>query len=115
MPPYVKGVINLRGKIIPVTDMRLKFGLASDAISERSCIVVVQMESNGASNAQMGLIVDAVEEVLNVMQSDVEDTPDFGLQHSTETILGMAKIRGKVITLLDLNRVIVPNHDGSPV
>lgn len=107
MPSYVKGVINLRGKIIPVTDMRVKFGLASEAISERSCIVVVQLDSSGAPSAQMGLIVDAVEEVLNVLQSDVEDTPDFGLQHNTETILGMAKARDKVITLLDLNRVLV--------
>ncbi|HYG21264.1 MAG TPA: chemotaxis protein CheW [Verrucomicrobiae bacterium] len=106
MPAFVKGVINLRGKIIPVTDMRVKFGLAPEDITERSCIVVVQLSGAIMNNSQMGLIVDAVEEVLNVTQADVEDTPDFGVQQDIHSLLGMAKIKGKVITLLDLDSVL---------
>ncbi|MCC6233734.1 MAG: purine-binding chemotaxis protein CheW [Verrucomicrobiales bacterium] len=106
MPGHVKGVINLRGKIIPVIDLRAKFGLATTEATERTCIVVVQVSFAAGTNAQMGLIVDAVEEVAFIAQADIEETPDFGGAFDTECLMGMAKIKGVVKTLLDINRVV---------
>ena len=106
MPEYVKGVINLRGKIIPVIDLRLKFGLSNVETTERTCIVVVQVQLASGAHNLMGLVVDDVEEVLNIAQTDIEATPDFGTQIDTDYILGMAKIKGVVKTLLDINRIV---------
>ena len=106
MPDYIKGVINLRGKIIPVVDLRLKFGLASTETTERTCIVVVQVVTNSGGATQMGLVVDAVEEVVNLGAADIEATPDFGARLHTGYILGMAKIKNNVKTLLDIDEVL---------
>lgn len=106
MPSYVKGVINLRGKIIPVVDLRVKFGLMKADTTDSTCIVVVQVQAAGGTETLMGLVVDAVEEVLNIALADIEETPDFGTQIDTEYILGMAKIKGTVKTLLDIDRVV---------
>ncbi len=106
MPPYVCGVINLRGKIIPVIDLRLRFGLPEAQHTEQTCIVVVLVKMSGGNATQMGLVVDGVEEVLNIAENDIEQTPDFGGEVSTECILGMAKIKGAVKTLLDIDRVL---------
>ncbi len=106
MPPYVKGVINLRGKVVPIVDLRIKFGLAESQSSERTCIVVVQVKSPGGALAFMGFIVDGVEEVTNFGGNEVEQTPDFGSKLDTDYILGMAKVRGKVKTLLDIDRLL---------
>lgn len=108
MPHYVKGVINLRGKVIPVIDMRLKFGVGSDAVTERTCIVVVQIENKALSTVtSVGLIVDAVEEVMNISDEEVEEAPDLGGQFDSEYILGIAKIKGEVKTLMDIDSVIM--------
>jgi len=106
MPPYVKGVINLRGKVVPVVDLRVKFGLAKAENTERTCIVVVEVKSRSGAKILMGMVVDAVEEVVTIPPSDVEPTPDFGASLSTEYILGMAKVRGSVKTLLDIDQVL---------
>ncbi len=106
MPVHIKGVINLRGKIIPVIDLRAKFGLGATDATERTCIVVVQVNLPSRTSSQMGLIVDAVEEVTNIAASDIEETPDFGGAFDTDCILGMAKIKGVVKTLLDIDRVV---------
>ena len=106
MPGYVKGVINLRGKVIPVLDLRVKFGLGIAEINERTCIVVVQASLPGGAMPQIGIIVDAVEEVVNIPGSDIEETPDFGGQISTDYLLGMAKVKGAVKSLLDIDKVI---------
>ena len=106
MPPYVRGVINLRGKIIPVMDLRLKFGFAEGASTEQTCIVVVQVKLPDGKNTQMGLVVDGVEDVTNIAAADIEETPDFGAEISTDCILGMAKVKGAVKTLLDIDKVI---------
>jgi purine-binding chemotaxis protein CheW len=103
-PPDVKGVINLRGKVIPVTDLRLKFGLPETEYTQRTCIIVVQLQGESAS--QVGIIVDEVSEVLNLVQADIQDTPDFGRGVSTPYILGMAKVKGKVKILLDIDHVV---------
>jgi purine-binding chemotaxis protein CheW len=104
-PAWMKGVINLRGKIIPVVDLRLKFGLAAAAYTERTCIVVVQIHS-GADLLSTGIVVDEVSEVLTMSPGDIEDTPDFGSGVDTAYILGMAKIKGKVKILLDIDKVL---------
>jgi purine-binding chemotaxis protein CheW len=106
MPRYVKGVINLRGKIIPVVDLRVKFELSAVKDTDQTCIVVVQVSIPGRPAVQMGLIVDGVEEVINIAQGDIEETPDFGAKLDTEYILGMAKIKGVVKALLDIDRVV---------
>jgi len=104
-PPYLKGVINLRGKVIPVIDLRLKFGLPSIDYTQRTCIIVVQVKS-GSALLLMGIVVDEVSEVLTMAPGDIEDTPDFGANVATNYILGMAKIKGKVKILLDINEVL---------
>jgi purine-binding chemotaxis protein CheW len=106
MPAYVKGVINLRGKVVPVVDLRLKFGLANVGSSERTCIVVVQIATAAGSAALTGFIVDGVEEVVCIPPDEIEPTPDFGTTLDTDHILGMAKVKGRVKTLLDIDRVL---------
>ncbi|MFH1500298.1 MAG: chemotaxis protein CheW [Verrucomicrobiota bacterium] len=106
MPDFVKGVTNLRGRVIPVVDLRVKFGLKAE-FAERTCIVVVQV-SLAESAVQMGLIVDSVEEVVNLNPADIEPTPDFGARIDITYILGMAKVKGVVKTLLDIDRVVAP-------
>src|SRR5215472_2064220 len=97
MPPHIKGVINLRGKIVPVLDLGLRFGMPTTQLQKATCIVVVQLKSASDSPTQIGLIVDAVEEVTNLAQNDLAETPDFGPHLSTEYLLGMAKLKGKVL------------------
>ncbi len=104
-PCYVKGVINLRGKVIPVVDLRLKFGLPELEYTQRTCIIVVQV-SLGRTTTLMGIVVDGVSEVLNLAGSDIENTPEFGNGVATPYLMGMAKIKGKVKILLDINQVL---------
>ncbi len=106
MPDYIKGVLNLRGKIIPVADLRIKFKLASDKNTDLTCIVVVQVSLLDKSPTLMGLIVDAVEEVVNLSAADIEPTPDFGAALEADYIMGMAKIKGQVKALLDIDKVV---------
>jgi len=104
-PDFVKGVINLRGKVIPVMDLRLRFGIESIDYTERTCIIVVEIEGTSGS-IQIGIVVDSVSEVLNINGEDIEDTPTFGSKLNTEYILGMAKMEGGVKILLDIDRVL---------
>lgn len=106
MPEYIKGVLNLRGKIIPVADLRVKFRLSKIENTDLTCVVVVQVSLPDNSKTMMGLIVDAVEEVVNLAASDIEPTPDFGGGFQANYILGMAKIKGTVKALLDIDRVV---------
>jgi len=104
-PGHVKGVINLRGKVIPVVDLRLKFGLPEIEYTQRTCIIVVQVKGD-TSAMLMGIVVDGVAEVLNLAAGDIEDTPDFGQGVATPYLLGMAKIKGKVKILLEIDQVL---------
>ncbi|MDR3460570.1 MAG: chemotaxis protein CheW [Verrucomicrobiae bacterium] len=106
MPAHVRGVINLRGKIIPVMDLRLKFGFAEAASTEQTCIIVVQVKRPDEKVMQMGMVVDGVEEVANLAGTDIEEAPNFGGQIATDYIIGMAKIKGVIATLLDIDGVI---------
>lgn len=104
-PLHTKGVINLRGKVIPVVDLRLKFGMPELAYTQRTCIIVTEVE--GQSGPMMiGAVVDGVSEVLNLAVADIEDTPDFGGELPTTGLLGMAKVKGKVKILLDIDHVM---------
>ena len=106
VPAWLKGVINLRGKVIPVVDLRIRFALANTDVGERTCIVVVQVRLASGARPFMAFIVDAVEEVVTIPAKDIEEPPDFGAALATEYILGMAKVKGAVKTLLDIDRVI---------
>ncbi len=94
MPGFVKGVINLRGRVIPVVDLRVKFDLKAE-FAERTCIVVVQVKLPTEQIVQMGLIVDSVEEVVTLTNEEIEPTPDFGTKIDTSYLLGMAKVKGQ--------------------
>jgi purine-binding chemotaxis protein CheW len=104
-PAHVKGVINLRGKVIPVIDLRAKFGLPEAPYTERTCIVVVET-SAGGGKILMGIVVDAVSEVLAIKAKDIENAPAFGARLDTEYILGMAKTEKGVRILLEIDRVL---------
>ena len=104
-PEFVKGVINLRGKVIPVVDLRLRFGMGEIDYTDRTCIIVVEIQGE-AGIVLMGIVVDSVSEVLNIKADEIEETPTFGTKLNTEYILGMAKMEGSVKILLDISRVL---------
>lgn len=104
-PEFIKGVINLRGKVIPVIDLRLRFNMEETGYTERTCIVVVEIESPEAK-LHIGVVVDSVSEVLNIKATDIEDPPSFGTNLSAECILGMAKTSTGVKILLDIAKVL---------
>ena len=104
-PDFIKGVINLRGKVIPVIDLRLRFCIEAMEYTERTCIIVIEIEGYEGS-LLTGIVVDSVSEVLNIKDQEIEDTPTFGVDLKTEYILGVAKMEGGVKILLDINRVL---------
>ncbi len=104
-PRFLKGVINLRGKVIPVVDLRLRFAMTTMDYNDRTCIIVVEIGGRG-TDLIIGIVVDSVSEVLNIKREDIEDTPTFGTRLNTDYILGMAKMEGKVKILLDIDKVL---------
>jgi len=104
-PDFVRGIINLRGKIIPVIDLRLKFGMEPTPDTDETCIIVVDINSNGEA-MQMGILVDAVSEVLDIKEGDIESSPSFGADFDSSFIRGMAKAKGKVKILLNIEKVL---------
>ncbi|QTA87270.1 chemotaxis protein CheW [Desulfonema magnum] len=104
-PDFVKGVINLRGKVIPVMDLRLRFGMDAIDYTDRTCIIVVEIAGE-TGKVMIGIVVDTVSEVLNIKAEQIEDTPAFGTQVDTNYILGMAKMEGGVKILLDIDKVL---------
>ncbi len=109
---YVKGVINLRGKVIPVMDIRVKFDMDEEAKTQRTCIIVVEITGKNGI-VQIGILVDAVSEVINIKGSDIEETPVFGDEVDTAFILGMAKMNHGVKILLDMDKVLFPEEVAS--
>jgi purine-binding chemotaxis protein CheW len=108
-PEFVKGVINLRGKVIPVVDLRLKFTMDAADYTDRTCIIVVEIDSD-TGTVLIGIVVDAVSEVLNIKAEEIEETPAFGSKLNTDYILGMAKMEGGVKILLDINCVLTSSE-----
>jgi purine-binding chemotaxis protein CheW len=105
LPPHVKGIINLRGKVIPVIEVRRKFGLEDKERTDQTCIIVVQV-AVGAERLCVGMIVDSVSEVLNVTADELDGMPTFGDDVRTDFVSGVAKVKGTVKMLLDLERVL---------
>ena len=104
-PDYIKGVINLRGRVIPIIELRQKFGMDFLEYTDRTCIIVVEVP--GQTGALLvGMVVDSVSEVMNIGQENIEPPPDFGISTDAENILGMGKIKGQVKILLDVDQVI---------
>ena len=108
-PSFVQGVINLRGKIVPVINLRRKFGIEDREDTELTCIVVVRMQVDGGEQP-VGIVVDGVVEVLTFNGEDIEDTPDFGLDGVMPYVRGMAKIKGRVKIVLDIEQVLRGNQ-----
>ncbi len=104
-PGFVKGVINLRGKVIPIIDLRLKFDMESKDYTERTCIIVVEIEA-GEETVLIGIVVDSVSEVLNITADQIENAPEFGTQLNTDYILGLAKTDDGVKILLNIDKVL---------
>jgi purine-binding chemotaxis protein CheW len=104
-PAYVRGVINLRGRVISVVDLRTRFAMPPVERTEQTCIIVVEIQSDGR-RVSMGIVVDRVLEVLNISAANIEDSPNFGAHIDTSFILGMGKIDGTVKILLDIDRVL---------
>lgn len=101
MPDFIRGVINLRGKIIPVVDLRLKFGMDEQEDTKETCIIVVDLEK-----LLIGVVVDKVSEVLDILEDRIEETPDFGISVDTEFILGVGKCDDDVVMILDIAKVL---------
>ena len=104
-PDFVRGVINLRGKVIPVIDLRLKFGMEKREDTDRTCIIVVQVERGGVQ-VTMGLIVDEVSEVSDITAAQIEPPPSFGTEVNADFIMGMGKVGDVVVMLLDVDEVL---------
>ncbi len=106
LPEYVAGVVNLRGRIIPVVDIRLAFGLADASITERTCIIVVSVTREGGTMTTLGIIVDEVSDVLSLPDEAIEATPEFGTEVDTSFIKGVGRADERVVLLLDIDRVL---------
>ena len=110
MPGFVRGLVNLRGKVIPVFDLRLKFGLESREDTERTCIIVVRLALGGGASGEeavtLGIIVDEVNEVVDVPGSQIEPAPAFGSVVDVSFLLGVGKVGSKVVMLLDADRIL---------
>jgi purine-binding chemotaxis protein CheW len=105
MPTYVKGVINLRGQVIPVIDLRSKFGMNTATVTEETCIIVVEIRQDGRKFST-GIVVDHVQEVLDIDGENIEEAPQFDSSVNTDFIMGMGKIGESVKILLDIDKVL---------
>lgn len=110
-PVYIRGIINLRGRVIPVLELRARFGMEAIADNEETCIIVVDQVSGGRTTL-MGILVDAVSEVLDIKGDEIQDPPSMGGEHECDFILGIGKVKGGVKILLDIDRVITTETIG---
>jgi purine-binding chemotaxis protein CheW len=123
MPAFVRGVVNLRGMVVPVIDLCARFGRPSAPVTKKTCVVIVETRANEESQI-LGIVVDAVNEVLEIPHTEIEPAPSFGSSVRTDFIAGMGKVRDKFVVILDANRVLsldemenlasvkLPNHSG---
>ncbi len=113
-PEYVKGVINLRGKIIPVIELRTRFGMPSVKYTEETCIIVVDVPTEGEAESRlMGVVVDTVREVLDIPTTAIEPPPEFGCSIPMDYITGIGKVKDKVVVMLDTTKVMNPADAGA--
>ena len=111
MPEYVRGVINLRGAVVPVIDLSVRFGKPSSPVTKRTCIVIIEVEARGERHV-LGVVVDAVNAVLDIPESEIEPPPTFGASIRTDFIRGMGKVNGKFVILLDVGHVLAADEMG---
>jgi len=105
MPDFIRGVINLRGSVVPVIDLFARFGQHRTAITRRTCIVIIEV-ANGEETQDVGVIVDAVNEVLEISAGEIEPAPSFGANIRADFIEGMGKINGKFVIILNIQQVL---------
>lgn len=105
MPDFIRGVINLRGAVVPVIDLSARFGRSATEITRRTCIVIIEVPS-GDEKQDIGVVVDAVSEVLEIPAGEIEPAPAFGAKIRTDFIQGMGKVNGKFVILLDVGKVL---------
>lgn len=105
-PEFIKGVLNLRGKIIPVMDLRAKFGMESQEYNERTCIIVVEIAIKGIQKL-LGVVVDMVSEVVTVSGEQIEPPPEYGNKVEHNSILGIGKIKDRVVIILDIDEIFI--------
>ncbi|TXT25083.1 MAG: purine-binding chemotaxis protein CheW [Gallionellaceae bacterium] len=105
MPEFIRGVINLRGSVVPVVELSVRFGREASPVTKRTCIVIIEIESEGEKQ-DVGVMVDSVSEVLEIHRADVEQAPSFGARIRSDFIRGMGKIAGKFVIILNVNRVL---------
>jgi purine-binding chemotaxis protein CheW len=114
MPACIRGVINLRGAVVPVMDLSLRFGKPSTAVSKSTCIVIIDVQSSGEDGQQnMGVVVDAVQAVLEIPASEIEPAPNFGAKIRSDFIAGIGKVNGKFVILLNVNQVLSRDEIGA--
>ena len=106
MPACVRGVINLRGAVVPVVDLQARFGRPSSVVTKRTCVVIVEADSGDGERQVMGLVVDAVNEVIDIAPADIEPAPAFGARIRNDFIRGVGKVRGRFVLLLDVDRAL---------
>jgi purine-binding chemotaxis protein CheW len=109
MPGYVRGVINLRGSVVPVIDLSVRFGKPSSPVTKRTCIVIIEVVSSGERHV-LGVVVDAVNAVLDIPAAQIEPPPAFGSSIRTDFIQGMGKVNGKFVILLDVDHVLAADE-----
>ena len=105
MPAFIRGVINLRGSVVPVIDLAARFGGRATETSRRTCIVIIELAHEDERH-DIGIVVDAVSEVLEVSDADIEPAPSFGAKIRADFIAGMGKIGGKFVIMLDIRKVL---------
>ena len=106
MPGFIRGVINLRGSVVPVVDLSVRFGRSRTEISRRTCIVIIEVENGDESKQDIGVMVDSVSEVLEIPRSEIEPPPAFGARIRVDFMHGMGKVAGKFVIILDANKVL---------
>lgn len=114
MPDAIRGVINVRGTVVPVIDLALRFGWAGTEVVRRTCIVIVEVR-DGDQPQTLGIVVDAVNEVLEIPAADIEPAPGFGTRMRSEFITGMGKVGGRFVILLDLAAVLAFDELAGPL
>ena len=106
MPPFIRGVINLRGSVVPVIDLSARFGGKASTIGKRTCIVILEVSDQDCSSHDVGIVVDAVSEVLDIPTNEIEPAPSFGAKIRADFILGMGKVMGKFVILLNIDKIL---------
>jgi purine-binding chemotaxis protein CheW len=109
MPRYLRGVINLRGVVVPVVDLSVRFGRTPSPVTKRTCIVIIEVNTQG-ERQDIGVVVDAVNAVLDIPPTDIEPPPAFGTHLRADFIHGMAKVERKFIVLLEVNHILAFEH-----